>query len=234
MTPKELVDITLDRARTDLLYDLERLEHECERPVHQVDNNLVECFKGYALNRLIKLCAQYRKGHRGESERKIIIGANTFYVFKLTANHTLVMDNLSPVELRWIPEDLEDILEHFAESLADSWTKVQEIVNDYWTMRKSGEIAISTAYALLKPCLSIAKFRPELHALIVKVFYFLVFHIIISTLNCKKQQKAYCIVRPLYFHIPFYLGHLARLSHHELRHLTIPLSKTQVNSLLSP
>ena len=127
MTPKELVDITLDRARTDLLYDLERLEQECERPVHQVDNNLVECFIGFALNRLIKLCAQYRKGHRGESERKIIIGANTFYVFKLTANHTLVMDNLSPVELRWIPEDLEDILEHFAESLADSCTKVQEI-----------------------------------------------------------------------------------------------------------
>ena len=63
MTPKELVNITLDRARTDLLYDLERLEHECERPVHQVDNNLVECFIGFALNRLIKLCAQYRKGH---------------------------------------------------------------------------------------------------------------------------------------------------------------------------
>ena len=153
MTPKELVDITLDRARPDLLYDLERLELESERPVHQDDNNLVECFIGFALNRLIKLCAQYRKGHRGESERKIIIGANTFYVFKLTANHTLVMDNLSPVELRWIPEDLEDILEHFAESLADSCTKVQEIVNDYWTMRKSGEIANSTAYALLKPCL---------------------------------------------------------------------------------
>ena len=153
MTPKELVDITLDRARTDLLYDLERLEHECERPVHQVDNNLVECFKGYALNRLIKLCAQYRKGHRGESERKIIIGANTFYVFKLIANHTLVMDNLNPVELRWIPEDLEDILEHFAESLADSCTKVQEIVNDYWTMRKAGDIATSTVSALLKPTL---------------------------------------------------------------------------------
>ena len=82
MTPKELVDITLDRARTDLLYDLERLEHECERPVHQVDNNLVECFIGFALNRLIKLCAQYRKGHRGESDRKIIIGKNSFYVFK--------------------------------------------------------------------------------------------------------------------------------------------------------
>ena len=153
MTPKELVDITLDRARTDLLYDLERLEYECERPVHQVDNNLVECFIGFALNRLINLCAQYRKGHRGESERKIIIGKNTFYVFKLTANHTLVMDNLSPVELRWIPEDLEDILEHFAESLADSCTKVQEIVNDYWTMRKAGDIATSTVSALLKPTL---------------------------------------------------------------------------------
>lgn len=153
MTPKELVDITLNRARTDLLYDLERLEYECERPVHQVDNNLVECFIGFALNRLIKLCAQYRKGHRGESERKIIIGKNTFYVFKLTANHTLMMDNLSPVELRWIPEDLEDILEHFAESLADSWTKVQEIVNDYWTMRKAGDIATSTVSALLKPTL---------------------------------------------------------------------------------
>ena len=153
MTPKELVDITLDRARTDLLYDLERLEYECERPVRQVDNNLVECFIGFALNRLIKLCAQYRKGHRGESERKIIIGKNTFYVFKLTANHTLVMDNLSPVELRWIPEDLEDILEHFAESLADSCTKVQEIVNDYWTMRKAGDIATSTVSALLKPTL---------------------------------------------------------------------------------
>ena len=153
MTPKELVDITLDRARTDLLYDLERLEHECERPVHQVDNNLVECFIGFALNRLIKLCAQYRKGHRGESERKIIIGKNTFYVFKLTANHTLVMDNLSPVELRWVPEDLEDILEHFAESLTDSWDKVQEIVNEYWTMRKAGDIATSTVSALLKPTL---------------------------------------------------------------------------------
>jgi hypothetical protein len=152
MTAKELVNIAFRGARTDLLYDLERHEQD-ELPVYQVYKNLVESFVEFALERLIKLCTQYRKGHRGESERKIIIGKNTFYVFKLTANHTLVMDNLSPVELRWIPEDLEDILEHFAESLADSCTKVQEIVNDYWTMRKAGDIATSTVSALLKPTL---------------------------------------------------------------------------------
>ena len=63
------------------------------------------------------------------------------------------MDNMNHVELRWIPEDLEDILEHFAESLTDSWDKVQGIVNEYWAMRKAGDIATSTVSALLKPTL---------------------------------------------------------------------------------
>ena len=107
----------------------------------------------FALERVIKLCSQYRKGHIGKSERKIIIGEKTFYIFKLTGIYTLVMDNMNPVELRWIPEDLEDILEHFAESLTDSWDKVQGIVNEYWAMRKAGDIATSTVSALLKPTL---------------------------------------------------------------------------------
>ena len=152
MTAKELVNIAFRGARTDLLYDLERHEQD-ELPVYQVYKNLVECFVEFALERLIKLCSQYRKGHIGESERKIIIGEKTFYIFKLTGSYTLVMDNMNPVELRWIPEDLEDILEHFAESLTDSWDKVQEIVNEYWTMRKAGDIATSTVSALLKPTL---------------------------------------------------------------------------------
>ena len=152
MTAKELVNIAFRGARTDLLYDLERHEQD-ELPVYQVYKNLVECFVEFALERLIKLCSQYRKGHIGESERKIIIGEKTFYIFKLTGIYTLVMDNMNPVELRWIPEDLEDILEHFAESLTDSWHKVQGIVNEYWAMRKAGDIATSTVSALLKPTL---------------------------------------------------------------------------------
>ena len=152
MTAKELVNIAFRGARTDLLYDLERHEQD-ELPVYQVYKNLVECFVEFALERLIKLCSQYRKGHIGESERKIIIGEKTFYIFKLTGSYTLVMDNMNPVELRWIPEDLEDILEHFAESLIDSWDKVQGIVNEYWAMRKAGDIATSTVSALLKPTL---------------------------------------------------------------------------------
>ena len=149
MTAKELVNIAFRGARTDLLYDLERHEQD-ELPVYQVYKSLVECFVEFALERLIKLCSQYRKGHIGESERKIIIGEKTFYIFKLTGSYTLVMDNMNPVELRWIPEDLEDILEHFAESLIDSWDKVQGIVNEYWAMRKAGDIATSTVSALLK------------------------------------------------------------------------------------
>ena len=152
MTAKELVNIAFRGARTDLLYDLERHEQD-ELPVYQVYKNLVECFVEFALERLIKLCSQYRKGHIGKSERKIIIGEKTFYIFKLTGSYTLVMDNMNPVELRWIPEDLEDILEHFAESLIDSWDKVQGIVNEYWAMRKAGDIATSTVSALLKPTL---------------------------------------------------------------------------------
>ena len=152
MTAKELVNIAFTGARTDLLYDLERHEQD-ELPVYQVYKNLVECFVEFALERLIKLCSQYRKGHIGESERKIIIGEKTFYIFKLTGSYTLVMDNMNPVELRWIPEDLEDILEHFAESLTDSWDKVQGIVNEYWARRKAGDIATSTVSALLKPTL---------------------------------------------------------------------------------
>ena len=152
MTAKELVNIAFRGARTDLLYDLERHEQD-ELPVYQVYKSLVECFVEFARERVIKLCSQYRKGHIGESERKIIIGEKTFYIFKLTGSYTLVMDNMNPVELRWIPEDLEDILEHFAESLTDSWDKVQGIVNEYWTMRKAGDIATSTVSALLKPTL---------------------------------------------------------------------------------
>lgn len=70
MTPKELVNITLDRARDDLMYDLERLEYEYERPVHKVDNNLVECFIGFTLNRLIKLCGKRLRDNVSDAKRK--------------------------------------------------------------------------------------------------------------------------------------------------------------------
>ena len=101
MTAKELVNIAFRGARTDLLYDLERHEQD-ELPVYQVYKNLVECFVEFALERLINLCTQYRKGHKGESERKIIIGENAFYIFKLTGTYTLVMD-IPPEMISEIP-----------------------------------------------------------------------------------------------------------------------------------
>lgn len=150
MTPRELAHIAVKRAEVDLLYDLQKLEFIFEHPALNADQNLVNCFTEFALDRLRDICSQYRKGHIGETDRKILVGNDRFYVIKDGPRHILMMNTLKPVMLRWIPEDMDEILAEFADQLSCRWDMVEDIVSDYWVRRKAGDMAKTTVDVMLK------------------------------------------------------------------------------------
>jgi hypothetical protein len=71
MMPKELVRLAISRARSIISNDLERLEFIYEHPRVNVSEVLVDDFVEYSFKNLVALINTYRKGHKGESNRKI-------------------------------------------------------------------------------------------------------------------------------------------------------------------
>lgn len=150
MTPEELANIAIRRAGADLFHDLKKLEFIYEHPVLKVDQDLVKCFTKFAFKRLHDLCSQHRKGHIGKTDRKIVIGEDVFYISRDGTRHILAMNPHEPAPLRWVPEDLDEILVEFSERLSTRWHIVEDIVSEYRVKRKAGEIAKITVGIVLK------------------------------------------------------------------------------------
>ena len=54
MSPKEMAQIATSKAKADLCNELERLEFIYERPVHIIDDELIESFVMLCIGNLIK------------------------------------------------------------------------------------------------------------------------------------------------------------------------------------
>ena len=105
MTPKELVKLATSRARSIISNDLERLEFIYEHPRVNVSEVLVDDFVEYSFKNLVALINTYRKGHKGESNRKITHGDDRFYLVTEGSRHFFYMNDYLGVRINWIPYD---------------------------------------------------------------------------------------------------------------------------------
>jgi hypothetical protein len=135
------------------------LEFIYERPVHIIDDELIESFVMLCIGNLIKLCSRYRKYHTGASNRKILIGGDRFYFAKVANGHLFSINDLKSMILRWIPNDIDEILEVFSKELNNRLSLVEKVLTDYHTGRKAGEIAKATVETLVKDQLKESGFK---------------------------------------------------------------------------
>ena len=159
MSPKEMAQIAISKAKADLHNELERLEFIYDRQVHIIDDELIESFVMLCIGNLIKLCSRYRKYHAGASNRKILIGGDRFYFAKVADGHLFSMNNFDSMTLRWIPNDIEEILQAFSKELNNRFSLIENILTDYHTGRKAGEIAKATVETLVRDQLKESGFK---------------------------------------------------------------------------
>lgn len=147
MTAKEIVQTAMIRARLDLLEDMRTMEFVYSHPRHTADDDMVGFLVESAFSRLIGLCANYRKGQMGESDRCIVLGEDKFSISPARGRHVVSMRGYSQQTLRRIPEDMYEILEEFHAGLADRRAMAERIVAEYWAMRKAGDIVLASIEA---------------------------------------------------------------------------------------
>lgn len=159
MSPNEMAQIATSKAKADLRNELERLEFIYERPVHIIDDELIESYITLCIGNLIKLCSRYRKYHTGASNRKILIGGDRYYFAKVANGHLFSINDFESMILRWIPNDIDEILEAFSKELNNRFSLVEKVLTDYNTGRKAGEIAKATVETLVKDHLKESGFK---------------------------------------------------------------------------
>lgn len=143
MTPKEIVHMAMARARTDMIEDLRVNEFIYCFPIEKVDYSMLESLCRFSFERLVGVCAKVRKGDRGKSDRYVELGEFRFMLSKCPHGHLVVMDSEDPLMLKWIPEDMDEILAEFCEYMKDAHSVVESILAEYWAMRKAGDIAMT-------------------------------------------------------------------------------------------
>ena len=154
-----MAQIATSKAKADLRNELERLEFIYERQVHIIDDELIESFIMFCISNLIKLCSRYRKYHSGASNRKILIGGDRYYFAKVANGHLFSINDFESMILRWIPNDIDEILEAFSKELNNRFSLVEKVLTDYNTGRKAGEIAKATVDTLVKDQLKESGFK---------------------------------------------------------------------------
>ena len=140
MTPTDIIDIAEQKAKTDLLYELEYQEFIYETPIEDVNDELVQDFAQYCLTHIGRLCTTHAK----EYEEYLPICNIQTDVYQIEGRgdcHVLRYKGYLPVEIRKVPHDVEAILKEFGRRTSCFRRLVEDINWDFRARCKASEIA---------------------------------------------------------------------------------------------
>ena len=140
MTPADIIDIAVQKAKTDLLYELEYQEFIYETPIEDVNDELVQDFAQYCLTHIGRLCTTHAK----EYEEYLPICNIQTDVYQIEGRgdcHVLRYKGYLPVEIRKVPHDVESILKEFGRRTSCFRRLVEDINWDFRARCKASEIA---------------------------------------------------------------------------------------------
>ena len=140
MTPADIIDIAVQKAKADLLYELEYQEFIYETPIEDVNDELVQDFAQYCLTHIGRLCTTHAK----EYEEYLPICNIQTDVYQIEGRgdcHVLRYKGYLPVEIRKVPHDVEAILKEFGRRTSCFRRLVEDINWDFRARCKASEIA---------------------------------------------------------------------------------------------
>ena len=147
MTPADIIDIAVQKAKADLLYELEYQEFIYETPIEDVNDELVQDFAQYCLTHIGRLCTTHAK----EYEEYLPICNIQTDVYQIEGRgdcHVLRYKGYLPVEIRKVPHDVESILKEFGRRTSCFRRLVEDINWDFRARCKASEIAKIAVSAL--------------------------------------------------------------------------------------
>lgn len=140
MTPTDIIDIAVQKAKADLLYELEYQEFIYETPMEDVNDELVQDFAQHCLTHIGRLCTTHAK----ENEEYLPvrnIQTDVFHIEDRGDGHVLRYRGYLPVEIRKVPHDVESILSEFGRRTPYFRRIVEDINWDFRARCKASEIA---------------------------------------------------------------------------------------------
>ena len=140
MTPADIIDIAVQKAKADLLYELEYQEFIYETPIEDVNDELVQDFAQYCLTHIGRLCTTHAKEYE-EYLPICNIQTDLYRIEDREDVHVLRYRGYLPVEIRKVPHDVESILKEFGRRTSCFRRLVEDINWDFRARCKASEIA---------------------------------------------------------------------------------------------
>ena len=140
MTPADIIDIAVQKAKADLLYELEYQEFIYETPIEDVNDELVQDFAQYCLTHIGRLCTTHAKEYE-EYLPICNIQTDVYQIEDRGDGHVLRYRGYLPVEIRKVPHDVESILKEFGRRTSCFRRLVEDINWDFRARCKASEIA---------------------------------------------------------------------------------------------
>ena len=140
MTPADIIDIAVQKAKADLLYELEYQEFIYETPIEDVNDELVKDFTQHCLTHIGRLCTDHAK----EFDEYLPIWNIQTDLYRIEDRedvHVLRYRGYLPVEIRKVPHDVESILKEFGRRTSCFRQLVEDINWDFRARCKASEIA---------------------------------------------------------------------------------------------
>lgn len=140
MTPRELVNFAIEKAKTDFQYNLEQLElyHDYSQKI--VDQDFINSFSEDCLKHLVRLISI----HRGGIEYLYNPSSLPEHVVRTQEGYAIHISGLEPVTIRAIPEDLQELLLEFGRQKRYFRDILENELIDFKARMLAGNIAATT------------------------------------------------------------------------------------------
>ena len=162
MTPTDIIDIAVQKAKTDLLYELEYREFIYESPMVDVNDELVKDFTQHCLTHIGRLCTDHAK----EFDECLPICNIQTDLYRIEGRediHVLRYRGYLPVEIRKVPSDIQDILKEFGSRRPYFCVIVEEIFKEFKARCKASEIAKIAVSAITDTILANRRLKLRIH-----------------------------------------------------------------------
>lgn len=140
MTPKELIQRAIDKARADMQYDLEQLELWYDEPQTNVDDGLVDSFDESCLNHIIRLMTHYCQSRKGPDAVAGYTSSKGYQIGRIPGGYVISIDGKYSSTIHYLPEDIDEVLEEYCTMRQSFRDIVQEEFIDFRSGIMAGRI----------------------------------------------------------------------------------------------
>ena len=140
MTPTDIIDIAVQKAKADLLYELEYRGFIYESPMVDVNDELVQDFAQHCLTHIGRLCTDHAKEF-DECLPVCNIRTDLYRIEVRDDVHVLRYRGYMPIEIKKVPHDIESILTEFGRRTSYFRRMVEDVNWDFVARCKASEIA---------------------------------------------------------------------------------------------